>query len=105
MAINISGLGNQTTLGKNEKIQKENVAESNTASSGSSVNAKETLSEDTVQLSGTAQSLQSSQASLGETPEVDMDKVEQIKQALAAGEYKIDTEKLASNLVAMDSLF
>ncbi|TDO98207.1 flagellar biosynthesis anti-sigma factor FlgM [Marinomonas balearica] len=104
MAINISGLGNQTTLGKNEKVQKENVVESNT-SSGTNVSAKETLSEDTVQLSGTAQSLQSSQASLENTPEVDLDKVEQIKQALAAGEYKIDTEKLASNLVAMDSLF
>jgi negative regulator of flagellin synthesis FlgM len=34
-----------------------------------------------------------------------MDKVEQIKQAIAAGEYKIDTEKLASSMLSIDELF
>lgn len=102
MAMNISGVGTQPTLSstKNDRVKND---EASNASQGSSVNNKEGLSDDTVQLSSVAQSLQvkgsDSEAS------VDMDKVEQIKQAIAAGEYKIDTEKLASNMMAMDELF
>lgn len=104
MAINLNGVGTQPSLTtKNERISKE---ESNTPSSASTstVDSKETLAEDTVQLSSVAQSLHS-KGSDSESSAIDMDKVEQIKQAIAAGEYKIDTEKLASNMMSMDALF
>ncbi|MCO4784900.1 MAG: flagellar biosynthesis anti-sigma factor FlgM [Marinomonas atlantica] len=65
--------------------------------------SNEALSDDTVQLSSVAQSLQVKGSDA--EANVDMDKVEQIKQAIAAGEYKIDTEKLASNMLSMDALF
>ena len=102
MAINISGVGTQPTLStnKNDRAQKE---EANSASQTSSVNSKEALAEDTVQLSSVAQSLQAKGSDNGS--EVDMDKVEQIKQAIAAGAYKIDTEKLASSMLSIDELF
>ena len=102
MAINISGVGTQPTLStnKNDRVQKD---EANNALQSSSVNSKESLAEDTVQLSSVAQSLQA-KGSDNES-EVDMDKVEQIKQAIAAGEYKIDTEKLASSMLSIDELF
>lgn len=102
MAINISGVGTQPALStnKNERLQKEEVTNS---SQTSNVNSKEGLSDDTVQLSNVAQSLQVKGSD--SEANVDMDKVEQIKQAIAAGEYKIDTEKLASNMLSMDALF
>ena len=101
MAINLNGVGTQPTLSKNDRIQRDDASSARVSSS--EVDSKKTLAEDTVQISSTAQTLQSSSAN--EKPEVDMDKVEQIKQALAAGDYKIDTEKLASRMLAMDSLF
>lgn len=101
MAINFTGVGTQPTLTtKNDRIQKE---ESSSSSQTSSVNSKESLSEDTVQLSSVAQSLQVKNAD--SEASVDMDKVEKIKQAIAAGEYKIDTQKLASSMMSMDALF
>ncbi|WP_067099987.1 flagellar biosynthesis anti-sigma factor FlgM [Marinomonas atlantica] len=102
MAINISGVGTQPSLStnKNERLQKEEATHS---SQTSNVNSNEALSDDTVQLSSVAQSLQVKGSDA--EANVDMDKVEQIKQAIAAGEYKIDTEKLASNMLSMDALF
>lgn len=102
MAMNISGVGTPPTLSstKNDRVKND---ETNTTSSGTNVNSKEGLSDDTVQLSSVAQSLQVK--SSNSEASVDMDKVEQIKQAIAAGEYKIDTQKLASNMMAMDELF
>lgn len=102
MAINLNGVGSQPTLNKSDRIAREESAVAR--SSSSEVDSKKTLAEDTVQISSMAQSLQAS-AGADEKSSVDMDKVEQIKQALAAGEYKIDTEKLASRMMAMDSLF
>lgn len=103
MAINLTGVGTQPSLTtKNDRIQKE---EANSSSkSAAPVDSKESLAEDTVQLSSVAQSLHA-KGTDSEEAKVDMDKVEQIKQALAAGEYKIDTEKLASNMLSMDALF
>lgn len=101
MAMNISGVGTQPSLTtKNERIQKE---EASSSSQSTGVNSKEGLAEDTVQLSSVAQSLQVKGSESEST--VDMDKVEQIKQAIAAGEYKIDTQKLASSMLSMDELF
>lgn len=104
MAINISGVGTQPSLStKNERVSKDETSTSS-ATSSPAVDSKETLADDTVQLSSVAQSLQS-KGSDSESSAIDMDKVEQIKQAIAAGEYKIDTQKLASNMLSMDALF
>lgn len=105
MAININGLGTPTTIGKNDRLQKAPEADSGKSSEGTSVNSKDTLAEDTVQLSGAAQVLKDQEAKIARLPDVNMDRVEQIKQAIAAGEYKIDTQKLAGNMLAIDALF
>ncbi|BFM50840.1 flagellar biosynthesis anti-sigma factor FlgM [Marinomonas sp. THO17] len=103
MAINLTGLSNQGTINKSERAHKDDAAASATENRGSTPSG--TMAEDTVRLSGTAQTLQNQQAKLNSLPEVDMEKVEQIKSALAAGEYKIDTQRLANNMASMDSLF
>ncbi|MCB5162843.1 flagellar biosynthesis anti-sigma factor FlgM [Marinomonas algarum] len=104
MAIQFTGLSNQGAVNKNERLQQESLS-NKTATKQSSVQNSGSLAEDTVKLSGTAQTLQNQQTRISELPDVDMDKVEQIKNAIAAGEYKIDTQKLASNMSSMDSLF
>ena len=104
MAIHLTGLSNQGTLNKSERAHKDDAATSATDQKGS-VPSGGTLAEDTVRLSGTAQTLQNQQAKLNSLPDVDMDKVEQIKNAIAAGDYKIDTQRLANNMASMDSLF
>ena len=104
MAIHLTGLSNQSTINKSERSQKDDATVSTTEKQ-SSVKNGGTLAEDTVKLSGTAQTLQNQHSKIGNLPDVDMEKVEQIKSAIAAGEYKIDTQKLANNMASMDSLF
>ncbi len=103
MAINLNGILNQTNVTKNDRLQKS--SEQPEGAKSSSVSSKDTLAEDTVQLSGAAQVLKNQEEKISNLPDVDMDKVEEIKQALAAGEYKIDTQKLASNMQSIDALF
>ena len=104
MAIQLTGLSNQGSINKSERSQRDD-ATNNASERQSAVQSGGTLAEDTVKLSGTAQTLHSQQSKINNLPDVDMDKVEQIKNAIAAGEYKIDTQKLASNMSSMDSIF
>jgi negative regulator of flagellin synthesis FlgM len=104
MAIHLTGLSNQGTINKSERSQKDDATGSATEKQNA-VKSGGTLADDTVKLSGTAQTLQSQQSKIGNLPDIDMDKVEQIKSAIAAGEYKIDTQQLANNMASMDSIF
>lgn len=103
MAIHFTGLSNQSNVGKTERTQKDEISKDSLDTN--SVKNGGTMSEDTVRLSGTAQTLKDQESKINDMPEVDMDKVEQIKRAIAAGEYKIDSQKLASSMASMDSLF
>lgn len=104
MAINFTGLSNQGSINKSERSHKDDVA-ANATEKQNTVQSGGMLAEDTVRLSGTAQTLQSQQTKINNLPDVDMDKIDQIKAAIAAGDYKIDTQKLADNMAFMDSLF
>lgn len=103
MAFNINGYGNQPSVTKNDRLQK--AGDEQTPSNTIAKEKSGTLADDTVKLSGAAQSMQTHQSKINDMPDMDMEKVEQIKQAIAAGQYKVDSEKLASNMVAMDSMF
>ncbi len=102
MAIHLTGLSTQNSVGKNERTSKEGTSGTSVESN---VRSNEKMAEDTVRLSGAAQTLQSQEAKISSLPDVDMEKVEQIKRAIAAGEYRIDSQKLANNMASMDSLF
>ncbi len=88
MAFNINGYGNQPSVTKNDRLQKS----TDEQASNSSIPAEKsgTLTDDTVKLSGAAQSMQSHQSKINSMPDMDMEKVEQIKQAIAAGQYNVD---------------
>lgn len=58
---------------------------------------------DSVSITSQAQQLQSTQAKLSSIPEVDQKKVQEIKLAIAEGRYKIDPEKLATNIAQFEN--
>lgn len=62
-----------------------------------------TVKSDSVSITPQAQQLQSAQAKLNSLPEIDTKKVEQIKAAIAEGRYKIDADKLASNIAQFEN--
>jgi negative regulator of flagellin synthesis FlgM len=53
-----------------------------------------------VQLSSLASTLQKAEAALAETPTVDRARVEEIKQAIREGRFKVDANRIADGLIA-----
>ncbi|BAJ01377.1 negative regulator of flagellin synthesis FlgM [Shewanella violacea DSS12] len=58
---------------------------------------------DSVSLTSQAQQLQSTQAKMNDIPEINEQKVQEIKLAIAEGRYKIDPEKLATNIAQFEN--
>ena len=59
---------------------------------------------DSLRLTGEATSLQTLQRELAAAPAVDSARVEQVKQALESGSYKIDPARIAERMLDMDRL-
>jgi len=57
---------------------------------------------DNVSLSNQAKNLKQLEQKLGDYPEMDDDRIEQIRSALENGTYKVDAEKLAQKMLEMD---
>ena len=58
---------------------------------------------DTFSISTDATLLQDAEMIAAETPDVDMKKVEEVRQAIARGELKIDYEKLAQKMLEFET--
>ncbi len=52
-----------------------------------------------VQLSSLASTLQKAEAALAETPSIDRARVEEIKQAILDGHFKVDANRIADGLI------
>lgn len=61
--------------------------------------------QDTVKLSGTAQSIQGAERKLANTPDVDQNKVDRLKAAIESGEYKVDSQRTAEGMLNIERLF
>lgn len=57
---------------------------------------------DTVSITSEANKMRELQSSLANVPDIDMEKVEAIKQEIANGNYPIDHERIASNLIDLE---
>jgi len=73
--------------------------------SSESVNSSSRAISDSVEFSTTAQQLSSLQAELASIDAVDMGKVDEIRQAISNGSYKIDAQKIADSLLALEGEF
>jgi negative regulator of flagellin synthesis FlgM len=94
MAININNLNNQSQVHQNKQTQvKQQTAES----TGTSAQVKR-ASHDSVSLTPQAKQLNDLQKKANDAPVVDQTKVAELKKAIAAGEYKIDPQKLAASI-------
>lgn len=82
-----------------------NASKSRKSADGSDTTAKTpAAAEDTVSLSQESLQVRELQQQLEQVPEVDADKVEAIKQAIARGDYPLDAKKIAANLMNLEKI-
>jgi len=74
----------------------------NTKAPGNSEQTSKTSTADTVSITGEANRIRELQNSLVDVPDIDLAKVEAIKNEIANGNYPIDHERIASNLIDLE---
>lgn len=97
---NGAGRSNQTTGAAGKR---EAGAVNNTAGQQPAPQSSQTESTSSVSLSAQAQQLQAIEEKLRDLPEVDNERVSQIKQAIADGSYQVDSSRIADKLLSLDS--
>lgn len=65
--------------------------------------AKPNGSQDTFELSQTAKALANADAIIADSPDINSDKVDSIKAAIADGSYKIDYQSVAQSMLNFES--
>ena len=58
---------------------------------------------DTVSLTGTATHLKTLEAVMASLPVVDSQRVEQLRQSVSSGTYRVDSQRVASKLVSFEN--
>jgi negative regulator of flagellin synthesis FlgM len=96
MAININNLSNNSQV-KQKLDQQVQVKQQATQSAASSEQGKSAV-KDSVSLTPQAQQLNELQKKANDAPAVDQKKIDQLKKAIANGEYKVNPEKLAASI-------
>jgi len=96
MAININNLSNNSQV-KQKLDQQVQVKQQATQNSASSEQVK-SAGKDSVSLTPQAQQLNELQKKANDAPAVDQKKIDQLKKAIADGDYKVNPEKLAASI-------
>ena len=86
------------------RIETERKDKSSDTSSATVDSSSRAIS-DSVEFSVAAQQLSSLQDELSAIDSVDMGKVDEIRQAISSGNYKIDAQKIAESLLALEGEF
>jgi negative regulator of flagellin synthesis FlgM len=73
--------------------------ETRTRSVGNTGSAGAAAAGDKVELSSLSASMQQAEAAMAEVPVVDQNRVDEIKQAISDGHFKVDAEKVADGLI------
>ena len=97
MAININNLSNNNQV-KQKLDQQVQVKQQASQNAGSSEQIK-SAGQDSVSLTPQAQQLNELRKKANEAPAIDQKKIEQLKKAIADGDYKINPEKLAASII------
>ena len=98
MTININNLNNQTQVHQNKQTQvKQDAAQ--VANNNAQV---KNVARDSVSLTPQAQQLKDLQKKSADAPAVDQKKIDELKKAIASGEYKVDADKLMKNMLSYE---
>ncbi|MGH1462943.1 MAG: flagellar biosynthesis anti-sigma factor FlgM [Neptuniibacter sp.] len=103
MVIDHLGQLSQSTTARAKTSEPDSSAAKN--SGGSVSGAAPSNKGDTVQLSDAAKALQNVEHKLADTPEVDSERVERLKQDIENGNYQINAERVAEKFLNIDNLF
>lgn len=95
---NINSAGGPRSRGTSAPVS------NNAKTSTPSVDAAVTTSKDDVILSPEAKNLVRLQAKISSLPDVNMDRVASIKQAIAEGRFDINPDRIAENMLKQDEL-
>ena len=92
MTININNLNKQAQVHQNKQTQV------NQQTAQSATTQVKQVNQDSVSLTPQAKQISELQKKANDAPIVDQKKVDELKKAITAGEYKIDPQKLAANI-------
>jgi len=102
MPTDINGFRTRTLDTNDSKPSTRTDSASGRAGSAPSPNAAATGTTDSVSLTDTATRLQQLDELLANAPEIDRARVDQLRQAIADGRYKMDTVHVADKLIALE---
>ena len=88
----------------NARTNQSRNAPADVKSAPTATNATPGTTTDTVELSDQARSMARLQQSMAAAPDVDMEKVESIKRAIAEGKFDFNPERIAENMLKQDEL-
>lgn len=96
-AVNSSSSSRASTVQNAERPAAKQNSDAVQSTAGAAVSGE------SVQLSAEAQRLQQTTEKLNQQPVVNQERVAQIKQAIADGSYQVDSQRVASKLLAFES--
>lgn len=94
----LGSVGTKTAKGKATSLTPE------AKSAAPAKNAAKADAKDQVVLSQEAQTLGRLQAKINSSPDVNMEKVDEIKRAIAEGRFEINASRIAENMLNQDDL-
>lgn len=105
MVVNINNLGTPLNSGpRGEKAEKSEVANSSERSAADSALAAKTPDGNRVEFSNQANTLQAAEERIQGFPEVDSNRVAEVRAAIEKGEFSIDNQSIADKMLAIDAL-
>lgn len=103
MSVDLNGIGPGQVNNQRTTADKSSGTQNARPSAGEQAKTQsQSARGDNVSLSNQAKNLKQLEQKLGDYPEMDDDRIEQIRSALANGTYKVDAEKVAQKMLDMD---
>lgn len=98
MAININNLNNNSQVQQKQQTQVKQELAQTTSQAASSKAQVKSAGQDSVSLTPQAKQLNELQKKATDGPSISQKKIDELKEVINAGDYKINAEKLAASI-------
>ena len=98
MAININNLNSNNQV---QQTQQQQVKQQSTQAASSNAQVK-SAGQDSVSITPQAKQLNELQKKAADAPVINQKKIDELKKAISAGDYKINPEKLAASIASFE---